>query len=194
MTESSNRSERKENMATDVEIGKSLRKIYDLSYVNLGTTNDMSILLDSIVEILIAKGIVSYHELEKTKKRAYKARRAEIEEQPKIYLSNAPDNHNEGERVAVDCESRYAQCKGSCCKLWFSLSRQDLDEGVVKWKYSQPYAIAQNEEGYCVHQDEKDHKCTVYEHRPYICRTYSCRDDKRIWLDFDKRIINPEIV
>jgi hypothetical protein len=32
----------------------------------------------------------------------------------------------------------------------------------------------------------------VYEHRPAICRTYDCRKDPRIWIDFEKRIPAPE--
>ena len=30
------------------------------------------------------------------------------------------------------------------------------------------------------------------ERRPYVCRSYSCAEDKRIWLDFEKMIPNEE--
>ena len=65
----------------------------------------------------------------------------------------------------------------------------------MRWNYSQPFAIAQRTDGYCVHhQCDNGHHCGVYERRPLVCRTYSCRDDKRIWLDFDACEINPDIL
>ena len=35
--------------------------------------------------------------------------------------------------------------------------------------------------------------CTIYERRPGLCRTYDCRGDTRIWLDFERRIPNPSL-
>jgi hypothetical protein len=32
----------------------------------------------------------------------------------------------------------------------------------------------------------------VWQQRPIPCRGYDCRKDERIWLDFEKRIINPD--
>jgi hypothetical protein len=37
-------------------------------------------------------------------------------------------------------------------------------------------------------------KCLVRTNRPLPCRAYDCRKDKNIWLDFEKQIINPEIL
>lgn len=89
----------------------------------------------------------------------------------------------------VDCDARIPLCRGRCCTLHFPLSKQDLDERVVKWDYLKPYIIRQSEaDGYCVHNDRQTKGCTVYHHRPAVCRTYTCKNDKRIWIDFDKRI------
>jgi hypothetical protein len=33
----------------------------------------------------------------------------------------------------------------------------------------------------------------VYANRPTICRTYDCRNDARIWADFDAYEINPDL-
>lgn len=89
----------------------------------------------------------------------------------------------------VDCEARIPLCRGRCCTLHFPLSKQDLDERVVKWDYLRPYIIRQSEtDGYCVHNDRATKGCTVYEWRPAVCRTYTCKNDKRIWIDFEKRI------
>ena len=79
-------------------------------------------------------------------------------------------------------------CKGKCCTLHFSLSSQDLDEGVIRWDYGEPYVIRQRfDDGYCVHNEKGC--CSVYEQRPRPCRIYDCRTDQRIWADFDRRIL-----
>ena len=79
-------------------------------------------------------------------------------------------------------------CQARCCKLSFPLSTQDLDEGVIRWDYGEPYLIRQRaSDGYCVHNGAGS--CTVHAQRPMICRTYTCKDDKRIWADFDARIL-----
>ena len=41
--------------------------------------------------------------------------------------------------------------------------------------------------------DRATHRCGVYEQRPIPCRGYDCREDGRIWLDFERRVVNPAI-
>lgn len=90
------------------------------------------------------------------------------------------------------CEELLHLCRARCCTLSFALSTQDLDEGVIRWDYGQPYLIRQREsDGYCVHCDPADLACTVHQHRPRVCRAYDCRDDARIWIDFANRIPAP---
>ena len=93
----------------------------------------------------------------------------------------------------IDCESRYPICRAACCTLRFPLSHQDLDEGVVEWDPILRYLIKQGSSGFCTHLDLGSCRCTVYEQRPGACRTYSCADDERIWLDFEARIPNPRL-
>jgi len=97
----------------------------------------------------------------------------------------------------VDCEARMHLCKGRCCTLRFPLSNQDLDERVVEWDHRQPYLIRQERregtptpagDNWCVHNDRATGGCSVYHHRPAVCRTYTCENDKRIWKDFHARI------
>ncbi len=90
------------------------------------------------------------------------------------------------------CEELIPLCQARCCTLTFSLSTADLDEGVVRWDYGQPYLIRQRaSDGYCVHCDPDSRSCTVHAQRPRVCRSYDCRDDVRIWIDYDKRIPQP---
>lgn len=94
--------------------------------------------------------------------------------------------------VEIDCGSRLHLCRAACCSMSFPLSLQDLEEGIVQWEPSRPYAIARRDDGRCVHLD-RSCGCTVYEQRPLPCRTYDCRSDTRIWLDFENRVPNPEL-
>jgi Fe-S-cluster containining protein len=144
--------------------------------------------LYALTEELVARGLIDLRTLEERRLRT-KAREAERA----LTLLHVQVSHNEDKYALtdlpqIDCEARIPLCKGRCCSLTFALSFQDLDEGVVRWDYARPYSIRQRTDGYCVHNDDKTHGCGVYQHRPAICRTYDCRTDKRIWIDFEKRI------
>ena len=93
---------------------------------------------------------------------------------------------------APPCDELLHLCKARCCTLSFALSTADLDEGVIRWDYGQPYLIRQRaSDGYCVHCDPEALTCTVHQHRPRVCRSYDCREDPRIWIDFAARIPQP---
>jgi Fe-S-cluster containining protein len=93
----------------------------------------------------------------------------------------------------IDCENRVHLCKAACCRLRFALSRQDVEEGIVKWDLSRPYVIQRGTDGYCGHFERGSRSCTIYQQRPVPCRAYDCRGDKRIWADFENRIVSPEL-
>jgi Fe-S-cluster containining protein len=164
----------------------------------MGATNQQAllenqVLLHALTELLVSKGAIRLHELEERKK-AVAEYFDERGRKPKVHLVVTDDKYEERHRMPVDCETRIHLCKGRCCKLWFALSVQDIEERIVRWNYAEPYAIARGEDGRCVHQERGgSYRCGVWENRPLICRTYTCRDDKRIWLDFDQRIINPDL-
>jgi len=93
----------------------------------------------------------------------------------------------------IDCSERVHLCKAACCTYRFPLARQDVEEGVVRWDLGRPYWNRQDEDGYCTHHDPVGGGCHVYDKRPGPCRVFDCRHDKRIWADFDGRVINPEL-
>jgi Fe-S-cluster containining protein len=98
----------------------------------------------------------------------------------------------EAEGASPPCAELMPICEARCCTLSFALSTEDLDEGVIRWDYGQPYLIRQRaSDRYCVHNHPDSHGCTVHELRPRVCRVYDCRKDDRIWLDYEQRIPAP---
>lgn len=94
--------------------------------------------------------------------------------------------------VDIPCAELIPLCEGRCCSYTFALSTQDLDEGVIRFDYGQPYRIRQrSSDGYCVHSDPTTRECGAHAVRPGTCRTYDCRQDKRVWIDFANRIPAP---
>jgi hypothetical protein len=98
------------------------------------------------------------------------------------------------EPVDIPCAELIPLCEGRCCSYSFALSTQDLDEGVIRFDYGKPYMIRQrSSDGYCVHNDPTTRFCDSRDVRPRTCRTYDCRDDKRVWIDYEKRIPAPRV-
>lgn len=97
-----------------------------------------------------------------------------------------PDKYALHDLPRIDCEARLSLCQARCCTLSFALSRQDVLEGLLRWDKRLPYRIARADNGYCVHNQRC--VCEVYAQRPAPCRSYDCRQDPRIWIDFEQRI------
>ena len=171
------------------EFERGLRFTHVMLTVNQEQSSEAVAFVQALAEVLVQKGILTADELEEPIERARKeVAKVEL---PHVRLGDIGDKYSQGETVDVDCQSRIHLCRGRCCTLKFFLTKQDLDEGVAKWDYGNPYWILQGEDGRCVHADAVSHFCTIHGKRPHICRKYTCRDDKRIWLDFDKCIPAP---
>jgi Fe-S-cluster containining protein len=152
--------------------------------------------LTALIDLLNEKKIIATEELEKKKETVAKELGQRLQEGGVgvMIQDPAPDKYNLEEVAKFDCASRIHLCRATCCRLSFALSGQDVQEGIVRWNLGQPYIIAHDEDGYCAHLDRESLTCKIYEHQPVTCQTYHCRNDKRIWLDFEKMIINPDIV
>ena len=146
--------------------------------------------LSALVDTLVAHGVVPPAELERRRQRALDKQKLELEAQPEeVRFGPAVDKYALDDVPAIDCASIIPICKARCCTLTVYCSAQDLDERVVHWDYARPYQIRKREDNYCVHSEPKTGNCGIYQRRPAVCRSYDCRDDKRIWRDFDKRIL-----
>lgn len=175
------------------EVAKGL--LYTHSRLNSNTerTLESTAFLHGLIELLDAKGLISIEELDRHKGAAAErlARRLEQDGEGVVLQKPDYDKYTFESEVQIDCASRLPFCRAACCRLPFPLSKQDIREGIVQWDLGHPYIIAQGDGGYCVHLDQETKRCGVHCQRPVPCRAYDCRQEKRIWLDFENCVINP---
>lgn len=149
---------------------------------------DLGATLKALVETLVAQGSLDPDRFERRRQKALDAAVERLHTRPAIQIAEAVDKYAIDDLPQIDCAALLPICQARCCKLTVCLSAQDLDEKVFDWNYGKPYQIRKKEDGYCAHSEPESHRCTVYGHRPATCRTYDCRNDRRIWSDFEKRI------
>ena len=71
---------------------------------------------------------------------------------------------------------------------------EDIREGIVCWDLWGCFiSLTTVNDGYCNHLDRHTFGCIVDKNRSVSCRAFDCRQDKRIWLDFENMIINTDI-
>jgi Fe-S-cluster containining protein len=178
--------------ATDPELARALLYVHDKLAVGLRKQDELSSHVYALTESLIASGLVKRVEVEKRRALV----QAQMVESARTHWEGAEVLHDESDKYAaesseIDCAARAHLCKAACCRLDFTLSRQDLAEGVVRWDVGRPYRIRQRADGWCNHCDPTTKACGVHAYRPLVCRQYDCRRDTRIWEDFAGRIPNP---
>jgi len=171
--------------------------LYCHSRLNSNTTKllESASFLYALIEVLEEKGLLKINELEE-KKREVATRLLDSYLELGMGVAMQEDERDKytfSETVDIDCASLVHLCKAACCRMSFALSQQDVEEGAIKWDLGRPYLIAQDSDGYCRHLDRESNLCTVRDVRPLPCRGYDCRRDKRVWVDFEQRIINPQL-
>lgn len=121
-----------------------------------------------------------------------KIRAAEVRDTGRVWLEIDQEDKYTVSGPEIPCAELLHLCHARCCRMGFPLSTVDLDEGVIRWDYGQPYMIRQRAtDGFCVHNDPDSRGCTVHAQRPLVCRKYDCRQDERVWIDYEKRIAAP---
>lgn len=109
---------------------------------------------------------------------------------PRLEVGEGVDKYAIPDHAPIPCAELLPLCKARCCHLRFALSYQDLDEGVLRWDLERPYRIRRREGGACHHL--AGGACQVYAQRPAPCRRFDCRGDRRIWLDYERRVPAPD--
>ncbi len=177
------------------ELVRGILYIHSRLNANTSETLEALSLLAALVGLMQQKGLITDEELESARQAAG-ARLSEQFEQKGLGIllqDKEEDKYTYESSVTIDCSSRVHLCRAACCRLAFALSKQDVQEGVVKWELEKPYLIAQEKDGYCSHLQRGAMTCSIWEKRPVPCRAFDCRRDARIWIDFEKRIPNAEV-
>jgi hypothetical protein len=118
------------------------------------------------------------------------AKKIQADRGTKVRLSVVDDKYTV-ESPDIDCASRIALCGARCCSFDVALSKQDLLERKLPFVIDQPYMLPRDPvTKRCACMDDTG-ACVAYEHRPATCRSYDCREDVRVWLDYEARIPAP---
>jgi Fe-S-cluster containining protein len=179
------------------EVARGLAYAHNRANTNTGKLLEVTSFAYAAIEVLAEKGFISIEELDERKKVVAERLTEAFREEGMGVIRAEPDldkyTFEGGPGAEIDCASRYELCHAACCRMQFALTRQDVEEGVVKWNFGKPYMIRQEQDGYCTHLDRGTCACTVYAERPVPCRGYDCRKDTRIWADFEARVPSPEL-
>jgi Fe-S-cluster containining protein len=176
-------------MSEREELEKGLRFLHGMATQLQSDMLESRAMLYALVEVLGKQ--IDLAAFEEARGRARVLERERKRVQLQVHMDPDSDKYAAKSPADLDCKALLPICKARCCQLTFALSKQDLDEGVVRWRYGRPYLILR-QDNRCAHQ-EADGGCGVYEHRPRTCRVYDCRTDKRIWEDFEKRVLAPPL-
>lgn len=168
------------------QLAAALRRIAGEHAADRKLIAELQAALDTVLQILVFRGELAPQHL-----RMIETVRARAElVQREVALAPNVDKY-QLESDDVDCAERMHLCHGRCCSFTITLSRQDLEERELRWRIDEPYLLAQGDDGRCVYQARETGFCGNYEHRPATCRTYACREDRRVWIDFENRIPAP---
>ncbi len=174
------------------DMDEGLRFLHTMTMQTKAVVIDTATKVTALIQQLIADGKVAGDTLN-ARCKELKPQADERDQQLfHIRVGDAVDKYQVTNLPQIDCASIIPICKARCCKLTVFLSFQDLDEGKLKWDYGAPYVLrTRPSDGYCVHNEAVGDKraCNAYHERPVACRAFDCREDKRIWADFEKRIL-----
>jgi hypothetical protein len=175
------------------EIEDGLRLVFHHLLESRLVQADVAATLRALIDTLVGTGALKPEEFERRRQHQLDVHVERLTTRPVAHVERAVDKYALGDLPQINCAEIIPICQARCCKLTVCLSPQDLDERVLLWDYGKPYQIRKRPtDGYCNHSEEETRRCTVYQHRPAICRSYDCRQDRRIWVDFEKRILQEE--
>ena len=178
-----------DQLTTIADLERGLRFGHLLASINRHMSREGAAYAQALVALLLEQGIITPEQFEAQ----VTVHRQAMKSDPQVMLSKGPDKYNGEKDIIIDCAARLHLCQAACCGFRFYLTSQDLDEGIVKWDYGNPYWVRQRDGGYCFHCDSDDLTCRIHQYRPFTCRLYDCRQDKRVWVDFEQGIPNPDL-
>jgi len=176
------------------EMLRGLMYAHDRANANTSELEDAAAMLEAVVEVLVEAGLPPERLEQARAKAAERVRQRFVERGMAVARQDFDVPKREfPDGVRIDCENRIELCRAACCRLSVGLSSEDVREGILRWDVEMPYLLERGEDGWCVHMARGSCRCTVYDARPIPCRGFDCREDTRIWLDFEARIPNPAV-
>jgi len=154
---------------------------------------DMTSRVLALSEELVARGLLDMRSLDERREHLRQIETQRLDKQPAVvrWSNDEVDKYSLTEVPPIPCTELLPICKARCCRLTFYITRQDIEEGVVKWELGAPYRIRSRNDGYCEHV-APELGCGIYAKRPSVCRRYDCRLDKRVWTDYEQRVPAPD--
>jgi hypothetical protein len=184
---------------TEDDLSSGLLYIHTRINDNTKKTLESASFLYALIELLSEKGMITIEELEERKKQVAERLVCRFAESGLglMYQEPESDNYAFAEEAIVDCKGRLSICKSVCCRLPFALSRQDIEEGIIRWEFGRPYLIKHGNDGYCFHLNlnRETYRYEVHEKRPVPCRGFDCRENKRwqVWMDYELKVPNEQL-
>ncbi len=169
------------------EMAEALRRAEERASESERELADLRARFDKLVEVLVRSGALAEGHPALLAKVGDLAVR---EVKPRVKLRMFVDKYAM-KGVDIDCAARLHLCRARCCMFTFELTEQDLEEGRIAWEVTQPYKIRHEADDYCTHLDRRTGGCTVHAYRPGPCRGFDCRNDPRIWTDFENGVPAP---
>jgi len=129
---------------------------------NATTVYEASANIYSLIDLLVAKGIIGIEELDQRKKAVEKRIQDSFNESGiGVRVQNAKiDKYSLEAEAEIDCENRKHICHAACCTLAYALSPQDIREGI-RWSLGKPFMNARGTDGYCVHLHRDTLSCSI---------------------------------
>ena len=126
------------------EIAKGLRYSHIRINSNTSKTLQSTSFLYALIELLNEKGLLTIEELDDRKKQVAERLVERFKESGigLMYQDKEYDKYTFEQEAYVNCQSRLHICKAICCKFPFALSKQDVEEGIIRWDFGRPYMIA----------------------------------------------------
>ena len=163
------------------ELAQALRQTAERLAATAHEVAELRAVVDAMTEILVAGELLSPGHrrlLDKLRARAG-CGRSPVRLRPLVDKHQVPN-------ADIDCASRLHLCHARCCSFSVVLTVQDLESGGIRWEIDQPYLLRHEADGYCAHLDRAaGGGCTIYGERPAACREFDCREDRRVWIDFE---------
>lgn len=120
--------------------------LYTHTRINASSTKTLETasFLYALIELLNEKGILTIEELDERKKQIAARLVKKFVESGIGLLYQDPeyDKYTFEHEADVDCQGKLSVCRAICCKFPFALSRQDVEEGIIRWEFGRPYLIA----------------------------------------------------